>query len=233
MIRRRIKTFSKQLDANKNAFLWKDKMRDIPCFIIGNSPSLDDHQVYLLNGLFTIGINRAFMKIDPIILLWQDIELYRSSRQQIKNLKAILYSRDVADPFGMAVHFKLLPGPYKLTNKTNILAGNGNSAPLAFQLAHALGCNPIVFLGYDCCYRNNKTNFWGVNRDHKPHTLSACRRGLSWIINSKHNRKIIFCDKSEIVSDIMTLQQSLDFCKITADSRKDRSFFINKLFSKE
>jgi len=205
-------------------------MENIPCFIIGNAPSLDDYPVHLLNDLFTIGINRAFKKIDTTIMLWQDIELYYSCRKEFKNIKSILYARDAADPQGIAYHFKLLNTPYQLTNTPTVLAGRGSSAPLAFQLAHSLGCNPIVFLGYDCRYRDRKTDFWGINKDHKTHTLKACSRGLTWIKNSKHSRKLFFCPESDKTLKRIPLETILKECGITKKSYKKREYFAKKLF---
>ena len=38
---------------------WVDRLPDCPAFIIGNSPSLEDHDVSILEDYFTIGINRC------------------------------------------------------------------------------------------------------------------------------------------------------------------------------
>ena len=232
MIRKRIRAqYSARAGKNK-LNKWLNRLYQTPCFIIGNSPSLDDFPICLLNGLFTIGVNRAFKKIHPTILLWQDIELFYSCRDELANLKkTLLYARDIADPFNLAYHFKLLNTNYKLTNNASILAGRGSSMPLAYQLAHILGCNPIIFLGYDCKYRDGKTDFWGVNRDHRAHTLTSCSRGMNWIINFKESHNLIFCSPSETAINIMSLEKALKICKITKESYKNNQYYINKLLA--
>lgn len=37
---------------------WAGKLKDVPCFILGNGPSLNDQDLSQLEGLFTLGINR-------------------------------------------------------------------------------------------------------------------------------------------------------------------------------
>lgn len=206
-------------------------MTGTPCFIVGNSPSLNDHLIYKLEQFFTIGINRAFKKIDTTILLWQDIELYYQERKELTKLKSILFSKDTADPPGLAYHFRLITGNFKLTDNPSILFGSGSSGPLAFQLAYILGCDPIILIGYDCQYKNNMTDFYGNNKDHKPHTLKNCSRGLEWIKDLKiHDRKIISCSKSECFTNIMSIEEAIKYCSIK-DSGKGREFYKNKLFS--
>ncbi|KKK64425.1 hypothetical protein LCGC14_2984300, partial [marine sediment metagenome] len=67
---------------------WIDRLPDIPCFILGNAPSILDHDLTLLSRYFTIGLNRAFQLLDPTILFWQDISLWKSEYHTIHTLKA-------------------------------------------------------------------------------------------------------------------------------------------------
>lgn len=189
---------------------WVNKLTDVPCFILGNAPSLDDHPVHRVNGYFSIGINRIYKRISPTILIWQDIELYYDSRKELLNLDSILFSRDTADPRNIAYHFKLLNGNYKITQNPTILAGRGSTAPLAFQLAYCLGCNPIILVGCDCRYRELKTDFYGTNKDHNENTLSNCSRGLKWIKGFNREREIISCSESDIFPDTMSLDQVIN-----------------------
>jgi len=230
MIKRKLQIKYSLWNKHRQVASWKNKLIGVPCFIIGNSPSLNDHPTHLLNGLFTIGINRAFKKLETTILLWQDIELYLSCQKELKSIKSILYARDAADPKGIAYHFRLLNAPYHLTNSPLRLSGRGSSGPLAFQLAHSLGCDPIVFLGYDCKYRGEQTDFWGINKDHKVHTLIACSRGLNWIKKCDHKRKLIFCEDGSSQKNEISLEKALEICKITKDSYKNKDYFENKLF---
>lgn len=207
MIKRRIR--HKITRKRNKVRQWVNRLSGVPCFILGNAPSLDDHPLHRLNGYFTIGINRIYKRIAPSILIWQDIELYYDARKELLDLDSILFSRDTADPRNIAYHFKLLNGKYKLTQNPTVLAGRGSTAPLAFQLAYCLGCNPVILLGCDCKYRGAKTDFYGTNKDHNQNTLSNCSRGLRWIKSFKEEKEIISCSESDIFPDTISLDQIL------------------------
>ena len=162
---------------------WVDRLPDIPAFIIGNAPSLNDHDLDLLKDYFTIGVNRAFYAIDPTILLWQDISLWTSEYNKLHNTQSIKVVRDIADPRKIYYNFHLKSGPYQFdTTKTHILYGRGSTGPIALQLAVALGCRPIVMLGMDCRKgEKNESDFYGDNIHWTPHTLSQCQKGLDFI----------------------------------------------------
>lgn len=188
---------------------WRDSLVGTPAFIIGNAPSLANIDLKPLTKHFTIGINRAFYKLDPTILMWQDPEFWYAERHRVPKLKAIKYCRDKADIQGRFYHFKLKSGRFDLPETTEALHGRGSTGPLAFQLAWILGCNPIILLGMDCCYSDGKTDFYGKNPCHKPHTLRNCRRGLEWIKSSNHNRKVINCSENSVFSMCYTFQEAL------------------------
>ena len=211
---------------------WCMSMKDIPCFIVGNGPSLSDQPIYKLKDYFTIGINRSFKAIDTTILLWQDIELWITERKVLPKLECLKYCRDTADPENIAYHFRLSNNPYQLPQDPLLLHGRGSTGPLAFQLAYILGCNPIIILGYDCAYRGDKTDFWGRNRFHKSHTLINCNRGLKWIhkINEKEaNRTIINCSENSIIGESVSLDQAIAQVK-NKYPFTGRNFFVGKLF---
>lgn len=226
LIRRRIR--HKITRKRNRVRQWADKFTDVPCFILGNAPSLDDHPIHRVNGYFSIGINRIYKRISPTILIWQDIELYYDARKELLGLDSILFSKDTADPRNIAYHFKLLNGGYRLTQNPTVLAGRGSTAPLAFQLAHCLGCNPIILVGCDCKYRGAKTDFYGTNKDHNQNTLSNCSRGLNWIKSFKGNREIISCSESDIFHDTMSLDQVLNRPDIEKHQR-EKTFYRDLL----
>jgi hypothetical protein len=74
VIRKRIRThISRQRGSVKS---WHNSLMNVPAFIVGNGPSLNDIDVSILEDTyFTIGINRAFYLLDPTILIWQDPEI--------------------------------------------------------------------------------------------------------------------------------------------------------------
>lgn len=236
MITRRIR---KQLNNELILKQWKNTLIGVPCFIIGNSPYLDDYPIYKLKNYFTIGINRAFKRIDPTILIWQDFNVYSENVEEFKKLKCIFYSRNIANPADLGYNFVLEEGQYKLPENPAFLYGRGSTGPLAFQLAYSLGCNPIILLGCNCKYKNNKTDFYGNNKYHNEFTLKNCNIGLKWMKSLKIDRKIIFLpDENLKLEDILeTLElENLDI-KNTIDSLDvcslHRQYYQNKIFMKE
>ena len=61
---------------------WTNAFKKMPCFLIGNGPSLRKVNTKLLENYFTIGINRCFLKIDPSILIWQDLALWVKEKKK-------------------------------------------------------------------------------------------------------------------------------------------------------
>jgi len=169
---------------------WVDRLPDCPAFIIGNSYSLNDHNLLLLEDYFTIGINRSFYSIDPTILLWQDVQLWNTEFHRLHNTQSIKVARDIADPRRCYYNFYLKGGPYVFDpTKTHILYGRGSSGPLGVQLAVAMGCRPIILLGMDCQKGpKGETDFYGNNPHHRPHTLENCMLGLRFIIKMMNRR---------------------------------------------
>ena len=162
---------------------WVDKLPDVPCFILGNGPSILDHDLSALDDYFTIGLNRIFKLFDPTILLWQDISLWKTEYHYIHNLQAMKVARDVADPRRVYYNFHLKGGGYKFDpTKAHILYGRGSSGPIATQLAVALGCRPIILLGMDCKRDSEgRGDFYGENSPWLSHTLENCELGLQFI----------------------------------------------------
>jgi hypothetical protein len=153
----------------------------VPVFILGNGPSLNDEDTTLLSNYFTIGINRAFYKIDPTILLWQDLSLWISERKRIGDLKCIKYCTSSSDPENKFLHFKVRPGNFELPRSPDRLIGSGSSGPLAVQFAHILGFNPICLLGFDAKPRGEDTDFYGKNIFHSKNTMNQFKKGMDWI----------------------------------------------------
>tara|TARA_B100000614_G_scaffold262909_1_gene300766 strand:+ start:228213 stop:228893 length:681 start_codon:yes stop_codon:yes gene_type:complete len=205
---------------------WKGKLEGVPCFILGNGPSLNDEDISLLNPYFTIGINRAFLKLDPTILMWQDVELWYTERKKVIRLSALKVCRNTADPQNRFYHFKIQPGNFAMPKHPGCLHGFGATGPLAMQFAHSLGCNPIVMLGMDCEHRGQATNFYGINRHHRPHTMRNCSRGLKWAKKSITDRELINCSANsewpqEKLEDVLK--------RIDSKWKQDRAHYVSLL----
>jgi len=220
---------------------WQGNLQGFPCFLVANGPSLDDvKDIHLIDNYFSIGINRPFKKddFDPTILMWQDIELWRDAHEKIRTMKAIKFCRDVADFANIAYHFKLVGGPFALPTNPAVLYGSGSSGPLAFELARCLKCKHIVLLGYDCCYRGEKTDFYGKNKHHSSYTLKNCKKGLKWMKgwSEKPSCRIINCSTNEYFQERFSLEEAIEIvkreCPDGMGEHKNRDFFIEKIFSK-
>lgn len=162
---------------------WVDRLPDCPAFIVGNGPSLSSLKMKLIEDYFSIGLNRAFYKLDPTILLWQDISLWNTEYQKLHNTQALKVSRDVSDPRKIYYNFHLKGGGYRFDPSTaHILYGRGSSGPLAVQLAVSMGCRPIVLLGMDCKRgTDGRSDFYGENKYWTDATLKNCYEGLVFI----------------------------------------------------
>ena len=178
---------------------WLNRLEGVPCFILGNSPSILDHDIQSLSDYMTIGINRIFRLIDPIMLFWQDIGLWKTESKAIHNLQALKVSRDVSDPRRLYYNFHLKGGFYEFDRtKSHIFYGRGSTGPIAVQMAVALGCSPLILLGMDCKLgKDGATDFYGVNNFHLPHTLEFCRTGLQFL-KDHCPVPIKFCGNSDL-----------------------------------
>ena len=180
----RISALRKQRRQRYEVRYWSQRLEGVPCFILGNGPSIAEQNVGRLDPYFTIGINRAFYLLDTTVLLWQDISLFNTEYHRLHNLQALKLARDTADPRRLYYNFYLKGGGYQFDHdkRTHVLFGRGSSGPLAVQLAVALGCFPIVLLGMDCSRGpQGQSDFYGENPHWLPHTLDYCNKGLLWL----------------------------------------------------
>lgn len=194
----RISTIRKDRSQRYQIKNWRDKFSNVPCFILGNGPSLLDHNLSLLDNYLTIGINRCFYVFDPTILMWQDVALWRSEFPKLHNTQSIKVVRDVADPKRLYYNFQLRGGSFQFKHCTHILHGRGSTGPLAVQFAVAMGCSPVVLLGMDCKLgKEGQTDFYGINKHWTNQTLGSCLRGLEFIKNESPV-PIINCSNNEL-----------------------------------
>jgi len=230
MIRKRIK--SQKVGYQRSIKGWTNTLVDVPAFILGNCPYLPQKDLRLLKNHFTIGINRAFYVLDPTILMWQDSELWYTEKSKIVKTEAIKFCRDSADIQGRFLHFRISGNSFAIPDSAEVLHGRGSTGPLAFQLAWILGCNPIVLLGMSCKYHDGKTDFYGKNASHKPHTLRNCSKGLEWISKCERMGRTIYnCCPSSHFDKHFTLDSVLK--DIGESSTFSREFFIKRLLKSD
>lgn len=193
---------------------WAGKMAGIPCFILGNAPSLNNMNLSLLDDYFTIGINRIFFTYDPTILIWQDLALWTLEKKRVLKSKAIKYCREGADTRGGFYTFKLSGKEPRLTPTPDTLYGRGGSGPISYQFARSLGCDPIILVGMDCTHGKVKgkkvTDFYGNNPMHRPHTIPACVKGLKFIKKNCKGKILYNCSYNEVFSERLTLKEVIE-----------------------
>jgi hypothetical protein len=159
---------------------WNNCLSGHPVFVIGNGPSLLENDLSLLEGCFTIGINRIYKVFDPIILMWQDRGLMADGIENILDCSAIKVCRDRCDKDGQFTTFSLKGPSYKMTDRPNVLYGFGCSGVLGIELAVSMGASSVVLLGMDCDYQDGKTDFYGTNADHNRFTVKNFHSAMSW-----------------------------------------------------
>lgn len=163
---------------------WSDILQGQVIFVLGNGPTLTDNNLSLLEPFFTIGINRIFRVFEPTMLFWQDKEMLRSHKQEIDRCPSVKVCRDNIDSNSDYTNFFLDYDPYRFHKTPWHLYGRGCSGGIAVQMAVAMGAKSVVILGCDCNYINGKTDFYGKNKFHRPHSVVYFRRVMQW--TSRH-----------------------------------------------
>ncbi len=144
------------------------------CFVVGGGPSLRDFDWELLRGAGrVIAINRAVEKVPWADMMYSmDSRLYQwyheRSREmrpeavqafrEFKGLKVWLDSH--CYQFHPDIHMVRYLGKSGVSRslKRGIYSG-GNSGYSAMMLAVAMGCNPIILLGFDMGHDGGKTHW--------------------------------------------------------------------------
>jgi len=197
-----------------NPTAWTGRMKGIPCFILGNAPSINEVNLSLLDNYFTIGINRIFYKYDPTVLIWQDLALWIQEKKKVMETKAIKYCREGSDTRGGFYNFKLQGRDPRIAPTPAVLYGRGSSGSITYQFARCLYCDPIILVGMDCGHGmvdgNKVTDFYGDNPMHKPHTIPNCIKGLKFIRNSHKGKTIYNCSNTDVFPERLTIEEVIE-----------------------
>ncbi|MFW6129658.1 MAG: 6-hydroxymethylpterin diphosphokinase MptE-like protein, partial [Atribacterota bacterium] len=164
----------------------KDIYKDRIAFIIGAGPSLHFQDINPLKNTITIAVNAGIVKADfASYFLTDDIDVTRWSYYAIDLPKLdcnCLFYRDKIkgnanhvseDRIYWYDHLQWGNGDTRSLNfsKDGPLVGARTSVGTAVHAAHIMGCNPIVLLGCDCCYHENKRYFWQFDGGKSPYRL--------------------------------------------------------------
>tara|TARA_B100001778_G_scaffold334491_1_gene346121 strand:+ start:10763 stop:11431 length:669 start_codon:yes stop_codon:yes gene_type:complete len=211
-----------------NIAQWKGILDGETVFLIGNGPSLIEENLGLLEGRFSIGMNRCFKVFDPTILIWQDRGMYANDGiEKIRLSKAIKVCRDSIDDHKEFNNFTISRGNFSFKVSPHRLQGYGCTGALAAQLAVAMGAGRLVLLGCDGKYGEH-TDFYGNNPDHKSHTLLNFDRAYRFIQQQSPVEVISCCS-----NDLWERSNLEEVVNSLSDKKQTRIQWISKFLSSE
>ena len=198
-------------------------MKNVPCFILGNAPSLKNIDLDIIDNYFSVGINKIYLIYEPTVLMWQDLNIWREGKNKIIKCKSIKYCRKYSETNGNFYNFKLNNCREKMSNSTITLNGRGITTKITFQFVCALGCNPIIFLGTDGTYdKNGDTDFYGKNKyNRNRNNLKRFPDALKWILKNKGRKTIINCCPNPILGKSYKLKEMIKLIKRKKCSRTE------------
>lgn len=160
----------------------QDKHKGQMGFVIGAGPSLHFQDVSPLKDYVTVATNSGILKVpdcdyyvtdDEGVVQWN---YWRETARKSKAIK-LLYETKLKNHaslfkpedylfFGHKTWYdpstkKFPEGGLVMTKDAEApIIGARTSLASAIHWAYIMGCDPIVLLGADCCYRGNKRYFW-------------------------------------------------------------------------
>lgn len=156
-----------------------DKHKGKMAFVLGSGPSLRHLNPELLKPHITIAVNEAILKVPsaeyflscdwgmPLFKAWETVKKsncelilfnvdvgfsYLDNRTKVKAFNGILSER--VSYFDFKKPFDIL-----MNNESERLIQGSSSAHSAVHFAILLGCSPIVLLGCDCRYVEDKGHY--------------------------------------------------------------------------
>lgn len=187
----------------KDISIFDSLFTNLPCIIVGSSPTINKVNLKYLEDKFTISINKSMFKIKPFIGFWQDIKFWEEDKTLIQSINCIKICTKYSDPNNSYFHYELIGGDFKSSNSCKKLYGSGSSGPLAVCLANAMGCSPIITIGLDCNLEGYNTDFFGKNKNWTNSTLSNCKKGLNWLKDNFSKDALIMLDSADIFNEFM------------------------------
>lgn len=174
----------------------ENKHKNKLCFILGASPSLRHVAAEELSPYITICVNSSILKIenpnyfvsdDAAIMNWN----YWSNTLRSCCQKFLFYDKfknyflqDSHDNILFYTHryWSSRVGSRTIYHKENLrmhasvdmpIIGARSSVASAINIAYIMGCNPIILLGLDNCYEDNKRYFWQFENEPKAMQLTG------------------------------------------------------------
>ena len=175
-------------------------LKDLPAFILGNSPYLPVDDLDCLADRFTIGVNRIVEVFTPTVLMWVDWTVYKAIGAKMDESGALMVCdrsvRHRQDHIGL----KTWTGENALVHQSSpeVLCCNGNTGCCAARWAISLGCRPVYLVGMEAAYKDGKTDFWGNNPRHRREgltcTLEVMRKELERLLRDLAGTVLVIPD---------------------------------------
>jgi hypothetical protein len=121
-----------------------------PGFVLGNGYSISFYMPeFMHRDGVTIGCNLAFQRFPLDYLCWQDSGVHDAC-MRFQGPKVVPLRKKNRETLDKKTTYYFSSGS-KLPNITRRFRF-GHTGLLAVQLAHLLGCNPIILVGCDCAF---------------------------------------------------------------------------------
>jgi len=163
-------------------------LRDLPAFILGNSPYLPVDDLDCLAEKFTIGVNRIVEVFRPTVLMWVDWTVYQAVGEKMDSSGALMVCDQSVRhrQFHIGLKTWVGEGALKHQSQPDALCCNGNTGCCAARWAISLGCSPVYLVGMEAAYKDGRTDFWGDNPRHRREgstcTLDVMRKELERLL---------------------------------------------------
>lgn len=166
------------------------------CFIYGAGPSLHSVDAEQLKPYVSITVNSGLLKAPWCDYFLSDDEGVRTWNYYAELLPTLpcqkLLYRDKlqshCDHLSNVLLFshtwwyspadKKYNPPGILMHKDEPIIGAINSVGSAVHFAYIMGCNPVVLLGCDCCYKGGHRYFWQFEGEPKAARISPLQRQI-------------------------------------------------------
>lgn len=234
---------------DKNVDILFNKFKNIPLYIISAGPSLDKNikELKKVKGII-LSVGRAVRPllkegIAPNLIIITDPQQFVYDRQ-LKDLhidvpiivlstcdKNIMLKYKGQKLIALQEGY-LMAEKYARENKNKLIQTGGSVATTALDVAINMGCNPIIFVGQDLAYTNNKTHSKATNFEditvndklrevedvygNKVYTPKNLHSYLRWIQNRiKVEKDIKFIDATEggariMGTEVLTLRETIE-----------------------
>lgn len=145
------------LQNNKVPRIWDNET----VYIVGGGPSLTGFDWEKLKNKKTIGINRAFLSVPEItVLYWMDRQIYTWYKKEIDAYKGLKITTSIPENAASDIYVIKSLSYAGLYQNPEYICKGCNSGAGAIDLAFKLGASRIILLGYDMQPGSSGQSHW-------------------------------------------------------------------------